>query len=157
MLKITKYGEKIQEDFLDHCKVDGTYQRVFEDFEDGTFLLQDSIRGVKDYTAWCLITYGTDAINIFNKWKEDSNCDICWCTNWRDLDNAFTITYTDLQTELDKALAEPKEDMSIQLTLTGDEIEQLEQVTGIEIVDKERLYQAVLMAVEKYVETYKEV
>ena len=156
MLKITKYGEKIQEVFLEHCKIDGTYQRVFEDLEDGTCLLEPSVRGIKDYAAWCLITYGTDAINTVNEWKEECDGDICWSTNWRDLDNAFTITCTDLLVELNKALAEPKEDMSIQLTLTGDEIEQLEQVTCINIVDKEGLYQAVLTAIEKYVETYKE-
>ena len=46
------------------------------------------------------------------------------------------------------------EDMSIQLTLTGEEIEQLAKATGGEIKDKEDLYQAVLMAIEKYVETY---
>ena len=48
------------------------------------------------------------------------------------------------------------EDISIQLTLTAEEIEQLAQIIGYEIEDKEDLYQAVLMAIEKYVETYKE-
>lgn len=48
------------------------------------------------------------------------------------------------------------EDMTIQLTLTGEEIEQLERTTGYKIKEKEDLYQAVLMAIEKYVETYKE-
>lgn len=48
------------------------------------------------------------------------------------------------------------ENMSIQLTLTEEEIEQLANATGYEIEDKEDLYQAVLMAIEKYVETYKE-
>lgn len=156
MLKITKYGEKIQEDFLEQCKKDGTYQRVFKDAEDGTIILEESIRGVKDYAAWCLITYGTDAINEVNEWREDCPNDICWCTNWLDLNNAFFITCSDLLVELNKALAEQKEDMSIQLTLTGEEIEQLEHATGIEVVDKEGLYQAVLMAIEKYVETYQE-
>ena len=49
------------------------------------------------------------------------------------------------------------EDMSIQLTLTAEEIEQLAEVTGYEIEDKEDLYQAILMAIEKYIETYEEV
>lgn len=48
------------------------------------------------------------------------------------------------------------EDISIQLTLTTEEIRQLAEVTGYEIEDKEDLYQAVLMAIEKYVETYKD-
>ena len=46
------------------------------------------------------------------------------------------------------------EDMSIKLTLTGEEIEGLEKAVGWNIKDKEDLYQAVLMAIEKYVETY---
>lgn len=157
MLKITKYGEKIQEGFLDQCKRDGTYQRVFIDGEDGTCLLEPSVRGVKDYAAWCLITYGTSAITTVNEWREECENDICWCTNWLDLNNAFFITCAELLTELNKSLAEVKEDMSIQFTLTGEEIEQLEQTTGIEIADKEGLHQAVLTAIEKYVETYKEV
>lgn len=48
------------------------------------------------------------------------------------------------------------EDMSVQLTLTVEEIQQLARVTGYEIEDKEDLTQAILMAIEKYVETYEE-
>ena len=48
------------------------------------------------------------------------------------------------------------EDMSVQLTLTAEEIQQLETVTGYEIADKEDLTQAILMAIEKYIETYEE-
>lgn len=47
------------------------------------------------------------------------------------------------------------EDISVQLTLTGEEIEQLAEVTGYDIEDKEDLTQAILMAIEKYVKTYK--
>ena len=47
------------------------------------------------------------------------------------------------------------EDMSVQLTLTVEEIQQLAKVTGYEIKDKEDLTQAILMTIEKYVETYK--
>lgn len=46
------------------------------------------------------------------------------------------------------------EDMSVKLTLTGEEIQQLARVIGYEIEDKEDLTQAVRMAIEKYVETY---
>lgn len=48
------------------------------------------------------------------------------------------------------------EDMSVQLTLTVEEVQQLAEVVGFEIEDKEDLTQAILMAIEKYVETYKE-
>ncbi len=48
------------------------------------------------------------------------------------------------------------EDISIQLTLSAMEIMELEEVVGWKIEDKEDLYQAVLMAINKYVETYKE-
>ena len=153
MLKITEYGEKIQENFLEQCKKDGTYQRVFGCFEDGTCLLEESIRGVKDYAAWYLITYDTNALNIVDEWRDGCEDDICWCTNWSDLDNAFFITYEELITELNKSLIEQKEDISVQLTLTGEEIEQLAKVTGCDIENKEDLTQAIRMAIEKYVET----
>ena len=42
-------------------------------------------------------------------------------------------------------------DTSIQLTLSENEINDLEEAVGWEIEDKEDLYQAVLMAVEKYI------
>jgi hypothetical protein len=48
------------------------------------------------------------------------------------------------------------EDMSIQLTLTGEEIQQLAKVTGYEIEGKEDLTEAIRMAIEKYIETYME-
>jgi hypothetical protein len=48
------------------------------------------------------------------------------------------------------------EDMSVQLILTVEEVQQLAEVVGFEIEDKEDLTQAILMAIEKYVETYKE-
>jgi hypothetical protein len=46
------------------------------------------------------------------------------------------------------------EETSIQLTLSEEEIKGLEKAVGWAIEDKEDLYQAVLMAIEKYVETY---
>jgi hypothetical protein len=48
------------------------------------------------------------------------------------------------------------EETSIQLTLSEDEIKDLEKAVGWKIEDKEDLYEAVLMAIEKYVETYQE-
>lgn len=48
------------------------------------------------------------------------------------------------------------EDTSIQLTLSEEEIMELEEAVGWKIEDKEDLYHAVLMAINKYVETYKE-
>ena len=69
MLKLTKYGEEIQKDFLENCKKDGTYKMVFEDFEDGTCLLEPSVRGDGDYAAWCLLTYGENALNTVYEWR----------------------------------------------------------------------------------------
>lgn len=43
------------------------------------------------------------------------------------------------------------EETSIQLTLSEDEIKGLEKATGWKIEDKENLYQAVIMAVQKYI------
>lgn len=40
---------------------------------------------------------------------------------------------------------------SIQLTLSEDEIKGLEKATGWKIEDKEDLYQAVIMTIQKYI------
>jgi hypothetical protein len=48
------------------------------------------------------------------------------------------------------------EETSIQLTLSEEEIKGLEKAVGWKIEDKEDLYEAVLMVIEKYVETYQE-
>ena len=68
MKKITEYGLKIQQDFLDKCKQDGTYQRVYEQYEDGTCILEESIKTLQDAVAWCLLTYDENAINEVNEW-----------------------------------------------------------------------------------------
>ena len=44
--------------------------------------------------------------------------------------------------------------MEIKLTFQENEIVELEETTGINIKDKETLCNAVLMAIEKYIETY---
>lgn len=43
------------------------------------------------------------------------------------------------------------EDTSIQLTLSEDEIRGLEKAVGWKIEDKEDLYQAVIMTIQKYI------
>lgn len=99
MLKLTKYGEKIQEDFLEQCKKDGTYQRVFEDFEDGTRLLESSVRSDGDYAAWCLLTYGEDALNTVYEWR-DMECQYFVFTN-----NYCSVGFWELVRELRQCFA----------------------------------------------------
>lgn len=70
---------------------------------------------------------------------------LCYDKDW----DYYTLNLSDIKE--DKIM----EDMNIQLTLTSEEIQQLAEVTGYKIEDKEDLAQAVRMAIEKYVETYK--
>ncbi len=156
MLKLNEYGKKLVENFYEQCKTTGTYDKVFVDFEDGTCLLESSVRGVKDCAALYIITYDKDAIDTVKDWKEEDSSRFCWSTNWDDMDNAFTITYDEVLNELRKCFTETIDDTSIQLTLTSEEIAELASASGCDIVDKETLHDAVLMAIEKYIETYKE-
>lgn len=64
MNKINAYGEEIKFHFAEQCKKDGTYNKVYVDFEDGTCLLEPSVRNVQDYAAWCLMTYDEMALDI---------------------------------------------------------------------------------------------
>lgn len=147
MIKITEYGKKLQKDFEEHCKARCLWEVMIEE---GTYVLEDAIRGIKDYAAWCMLTYDTDAIDTVRGWENESKTSIVWSTNWRDLDNAFTITYNELLNELNKCLMEVKDDMSIKLTLAGEEIEQLEKIAGCDINDKETLHNVVMLAIHKY-------
>lgn len=149
MLKLTEYGKQLQKDFEKHCRERGVWDEMYEE---GTYVLENSIRGVKDHAAWCMITYSEDVIDTVKGWQEETKSNVVWSTNWHDFDNAFTITYADLLNELDKCFTEVKEDMSIQLTLAGEEIEQLEKIVGCDINDKETLHNVAILAIKKYME-----
>ena len=71
MKTITEYGRKIQQEFLEKCKKDGTYQRVYEQYEDGTCILEESIETLQDAVGWCLESYDTYAIIEINRWLND--------------------------------------------------------------------------------------
>ncbi|MBR5544873.1 MAG: hypothetical protein IKU66_05305 [Clostridia bacterium] len=71
MKKITEYGLKIQQDFLDKCKQDGTYQRAYEQHE-GTYVLEENIKTVQDAVAWCLLTYDTLTLGTIVEWRKSS-------------------------------------------------------------------------------------
>jgi hypothetical protein len=141
MLKITEYGERIRDEFIEHCKDCSKYD-IAMDY--GLYVLEDCVRGVKDYAAWCILNYDIMALDTAEEWLVMSaNKDICWATNWDDLENAFTITHDALQTELNKCFEEVQTEMNIKITFTGEEIKQIEELTGIWIDEKEDLYNAV--------------
>lgn len=140
MLKITEYGEKIRDEFIEHCHDLAKYDIAMDH---GLDVLNDCVRGVKDYAALCILNYDTMAIDTVELWKAEATSQICWSTNWDDPDNMFTITFDALFTELNKCFEEERDDMSIVITFTGEEIAQLEEVFGDRIKDKEDLYQTI--------------
>lgn len=146
---LNEYGKQLQKDFEEHCRACGVWEVMYAE---GTYVLESEVRGVKDYAAWCMITYSEDVIDTVREWQNDSNTGIAWTTNWKDPSNAFIITCDALLNELDKCFTEVKDDMSIQLTLTGEEIEQLEKIVGCDINDKETLHNVVVFAIKKYME-----
>lgn len=141
MLKINKYGKKIVGDFIEHCHNLAKYDIAMDH---GFGVLNDCVRGVKDYAALCIMNYDTMAIETVKEWGINSELTAtCWSSNWDDLDNAFTITFGALLSELGKCFEEERDDMSIVITFTGDEIVQLEDALNYVIDDKEDLYQAI--------------
>jgi hypothetical protein len=141
MLKITEYGERIRDEFIEHCKDRAKYD-IAMDY--GLSVLEECVRGVKDYAAWCILNYDIMAIGTVEEWQEMEDENVCWSTNWGDVTNAFTITFDMLLAELSRCFEEEeRDDMSIQITFTGEEISQLEKIFGDPIEDKEDLYQTV--------------
>ena len=152
MLKVNEYGAKIVEDFIEHCKDNSKYD-IAMDY--GLEVLNDCVRGVKDYAAWCIMNYDTMAIETVKEWIDPAPTAICWSSNWEDPDNSFTITFDALLTELSKCFKEYRDDMSIVITFTGEEIAQLEQVFGDCIEDKEDLYQTIREIVDMTIKSRK--
>ena len=140
MLKITEYGKRIKGEFIEHCKDCAKYDIAMDH---GLEVLEDCVRGVKDYAAWCIMNYDTMAIGTVEEWRTPATPEVCWSTNWDDPDNAFTITFDALLKELNKCFEEVETDMNIQMTFTRDEIKQIEEVTGMLVEEKEDLCNAV--------------
>lgn len=140
MLKITEYGERIRDEFIEHCKDCAKYDIAMDH---GLEVLEDCVRGVKDYAAWCILNYDIMAIDIVKEWRTPATPKICWSSNWDDMDNAFTITFGELLSVLERCFEEVETEMSIKMTFTGDEIKEIEELTGVLIEEKEDLYNAV--------------
>lgn len=145
MLQINEYGAKIVEDFIEHCKDNCKYD-IAMDY--GLEVLNDCVRGVKDYAAWCILSYDTMAIDTVNEWRTPATPRICWSSNWSDMDNAFVITFGELLSVLERCFEEVETDMSIQMTFTAEEIAEIKEVTGLAIEEKEDLYNAVRTIVD---------
>lgn len=139
MLKITEYGERIRDEFIEHCKDCAKYD-IAMDY--GFEVLNDCVRGVKDYAALCILNYDTMAMDTVELWFEEASSAICWSTNYDDPENAFFITFGSLRDILNRCFAEVKTDMDIKMTFTDEEIKQIEEFTGREIKEKEDLYNA---------------
>lgn len=140
MLKITEYGERIRDEFIEHCKDCAKYD-IAMDY--GLEVLNDCVRGARDYAAWCILSYDTMAIDTVEEWRAMSSSAVCWSTNGDDLENAFVITFGSLRDILNRCFEEVKTEMDIKMTFTGDEVSQIEQLTGMLINNKEDLYNAV--------------
>lgn len=74
---LTEYGNKAVERFLDKCKADGSYKKVYEDFEDGTCLLEDTMENLLDVCAWLYLAYDRHVFDVLDKWGKDG-CDYVW-------------------------------------------------------------------------------
>ena len=91
MKTITEYGLKIQQDFLDKCKQDGTFQRAYEQHE-GTYVLEKNIETVQNAVAWCLLTYDTYSLEAVDGWMKT------------DYYSAWNFPLEQLKAELEKCI-----------------------------------------------------
>jgi hypothetical protein len=139
MLKITEYGERIRDEFIEHCKDRAKYD-IAMDY--GLEVLNDCVRGTRDYAALCILNYDTMAIDTVEEWFAEATSPVCWSTNGDDLENAFIITFGSLRDILNRCFEEVREEMDIKMTFTDEEIKQIEEFTGREIKEKEDLYNA---------------
>lgn len=140
MLKITEYGERIRDEFIEHCKDCAKYD-IAMDY--GLEVLNACVRGVVDYAALCILNYDTMAISVLDEWEAEASDCVCWSTNRDDHKNSFFITFNALRHILNECFEEVETEMSIKMTFTTEEIAEIQEVTGLAIEEKEDLYNAV--------------
>ena len=100
MKYINDYGKQIIKEFLDKCKVDGTYQKVFVDYEDGLCLLDPSVKNVKDCASMFLLNYDEDVLNVVSGWQKETEDNVAW------YGDGFNLTYDEVIAELEKSITE---------------------------------------------------
>jgi hypothetical protein len=99
---MTEYGKQIENAFYQKCKQSGTYKRVFEDFEDGTFLMEDDVETIEDAAGWYLATYSEWAYNTMCEQVEyyDDDWNACF---WK-FKNGTQCTFNQLKAVLEKCV-----------------------------------------------------
>ena len=70
MLRITEYGQRIRDEFIEHCHDLAKYDIAMDH---GLEVLNDCVRGVKDYAALCILNYDTMAIDTVESWKVEAS------------------------------------------------------------------------------------
>jgi hypothetical protein len=140
MLKITEYGEKIRDEFIEHCKDCAKYD-IAMDY--GLEVLEDCVRGTRDYAALCILNFDTLAIDVVESWITPVTKTVAWSNNWNDPENAFVVEFKPLLRVLQDCFEEVETEMSIQMTFTDQEVKEIEELTGMMIEEKEDLYNAV--------------
>lgn len=96
------HGKEVVDRFIDKCKADGSYKRVFEDFEDGTCLLEESIENVFDFCAWLYLTYDRYAFDTLNEWKSMDNSYAWRFRSKNNLDKVIELSYEEVENKLCK-------------------------------------------------------
>lgn len=96
------YGKEVVDRFIDKCKTDGSYKRVYEDFEDGTCLLAGSIENVFDFCAWMYLTYDRYALYTLNEWKAMDNSYAWRFCSKENPDELVDLSYEEVENKLCK-------------------------------------------------------
>ena len=68
------------------------YKKVYEDFEDGTYLLESAIENLHDECAWLYLTYSEYVFDTLDEWQLDS----------KDVYLFDGVTYEEVKYELQK-------------------------------------------------------
>lgn len=69
--KLNNHGKIIVNKFLDKCKDDGSYDKVYTNFEGNTWLLSGTVKNIYDVCAWLWLTYEDYVFDILDEWKKD--------------------------------------------------------------------------------------
>ena len=88
---LNEYGKMVVDKFLDKCRANGSYKIVYEDFTEGTRVLQDAVENLFDVCAWLYLAYDGYVFDVLDEWRHDG------------FNNVWDLyTYEEVESELHK-------------------------------------------------------
>lgn len=94
---LNEYGKLVADKFLDKCRANGSYKMVYEDYEEGTCVLQDAVENLFDVCAWLYLAYDRNVFDVLDEWKHDGDNDVWGLYTYEEVESELHKMYNSLK------------------------------------------------------------